>query len=374
MVLRGPRFAGDPILEACAGGTHVMGQGEHALDVLPQERGVVRPHSLAVLRVQSALDELGFSVGPSGLDGRFGPDMAKAVTKFKTARGISPSDPKVGVQTSTRLDDDLFLDPPELDPTFAEYSPFVVDRAVEPFIALALAGALNAPLNSWRKMLGEFALASLNSSRLIGVVTQSRTDDIQPAYAAAAASSQRESKSDTTWFADMTKAKVAPASQPPKSDEVLPTAQMVPFFNQQGLNQTFVMAGDDLVLGRSRIVQSSTGKSVAVGLLDGVAHELTHVRNIELEDAVLAVADSDATAYEDTALAAQKSAAGATPIATAQVFRSFVAEICARHVQWIVRKSWATQRQSSSCHQRRSRSQPTSTSPSCRSCLTSTNT
>jgi hypothetical protein len=43
------------------------------------------------------------------------------VTDFKTARGIMPNDPRVGAQTSRRLDDNLFVEPPELDPAFVHH-------------------------------------------------------------------------------------------------------------------------------------------------------------------------------------------------------------------------------------------------------------
>jgi peptidoglycan hydrolase-like protein with peptidoglycan-binding domain len=89
-------------------------------------------NGLAVMRVQAALIELGDSVGPGGADGAFGADTGAAVTRFKTSHSLDPTDPVVGTGTATALDDDLFFDPPILDPVFAEFSPLVVDHRVEP--------------------------------------------------------------------------------------------------------------------------------------------------------------------------------------------------------------------------------------------------
>lgn len=87
--LRSARFAGDPVLEACVLGTHRM---------MAPERG------RAVLKVQSALIDLGFSVGAAGADGIFGDGTGGAVVAFKVREGLVPSDPVVGVGTMGRLD------------------------------------------------------------------------------------------------------------------------------------------------------------------------------------------------------------------------------------------------------------------------------
>jgi hypothetical protein len=76
MSLRGPRFSGDPILEQCFNGAHRM---------FAPETGI------AVMRVQSALVELGLPVGPRGTDGIFGDDTGAAVTAYKTRKGLMPT-------------------------------------------------------------------------------------------------------------------------------------------------------------------------------------------------------------------------------------------------------------------------------------------
>ncbi|MFF4606219.1 peptidoglycan-binding protein [Streptomyces sp. NPDC001339] len=92
--LRAARFAGDPELEQCLLGQHRMME--------PEE-------SRAVLKVQAALLDLGFELPEFGADGRFGPETGRAVSAFKRAQGITPSDPVVGKKTMARLDE-LFAD------------------------------------------------------------------------------------------------------------------------------------------------------------------------------------------------------------------------------------------------------------------------
>jgi len=87
--LRSPRFAGEPILEQCLAGTHRM---------LSPEKG------RAVMKVQAALLDLGFSLPMFGADAAFGGETGDAVTAFKTDQGIFPNDPVVGQQTMARLD------------------------------------------------------------------------------------------------------------------------------------------------------------------------------------------------------------------------------------------------------------------------------
>src|SRR5690242_106806 len=103
MPLRNPRFSGDPILEACFEGQHRMQQGEVGL---------------AVMRVQAVLMNIGYSVGPGGADGIFGPETGNAVSAYKFDKRVSPNDPVVGPGTMHELDKEFFVDPPEVDPAF----------------------------------------------------------------------------------------------------------------------------------------------------------------------------------------------------------------------------------------------------------------
>ena len=97
MALIAPRFGSDPILTSRKNGTHRM---------LTPEAGP------AVRMVQEALIDLGFAVPPPGADGTFGSGTGAAVVAFKTARGIFPNDPVVGVQTMTALDNECADKPP----------------------------------------------------------------------------------------------------------------------------------------------------------------------------------------------------------------------------------------------------------------------
>lgn len=310
MPLRCPRFSGDPILEACLDGTHRM---------LAPETG------LPVKRVQAALNDLGFSVGQSGADGTFGNDTGTAVSSYKVSKGLAPSDPVVGPGTMQALDDDLFFDPPTLDPTFREFSPSVVAHRVEPFVGLELAafiGAPGPPLNSWRHVIGLFALANLNSGQLLGIVANSRAEDLRAPFLAAAAPVQSGGMSANDFFTQQ--------AGPP-----LGLGTTITFAGQSGATQAFILIDDNVILGRAAITRSSTGQKAPEVPQDTVAHELTHVRNLAIAQALLATADTDNTAYADTALAQAQSATGSP---TARVLREFADEITARYVGWVVRK------------------------------------
>jgi hypothetical protein len=295
------------VLEACLAGEHRMLFGEDGL---------------AVMRVQAALIDLGRSVGPKGADGIFGNDTGAAVSAYKVDKALQPSDPVVGPGTAQALDDDFFFDPPTLDPTFTEFSPAVVEHRLEPFVALVLAALIGAPLTSWRHMLGLFALNNLNSRGLLGIVARSRIEDLRAPFLAIAAPTQRGGVGAEAFF--------NAAATPDDSLGVT-----IPFDAQDGSRRSLIIIKDGVILGREAIVRTSTGARAAVTLQGVVVHELTHARNLANADLLLTTQDTDATVYADTALAQARSATGAQ---TVQVLRSFVEEICARHVHWVVLK------------------------------------
>lgn len=303
MPLRGPRFSGDPVLEDCFAGNHRM---------LAPEDG------LAVKRVQSALIELGKSVGPLGDDGVFGTGTGTAVTEYKTEKGLSPNDPVVGPGTSKALDDDLFVDPPELDPAFGEFAPFVVDHRLEPFVARELIVMLRAPLDSWRHMLAGFTLSSLSSGFLLGIVAMSRGRDLHDAFIAAADPTQPGGVSAENAFTD--------AVAPVPADGVTVT------FRAAGDDRALVLIGDTVILGRARITRASDGTQAPSTLVGTLMHELTHVRNLAGSDALSLTQDTDTSAFADTELAQARSAAGPR---TAEVMRLWVEEMVPRHLEWI---------------------------------------
>ena len=97
MSLTNPRFAGEPVLEACLAGEHRM---------LAPETGP------AVAKVQQALIDLGFAPSLHGADGSFGDETGAAVVAYKSDRAIFPNDPVVGPRTMLSLDAEPDLLPP----------------------------------------------------------------------------------------------------------------------------------------------------------------------------------------------------------------------------------------------------------------------
>lgn len=88
--LTSPRFAGDAVLEACHQDRARLGQGAHGEPVT---------------KVQQALIDLGFDLGPSGADAAYGPMTAAAVRSFKTREALgSEQFGDVGPGTMSRLD------------------------------------------------------------------------------------------------------------------------------------------------------------------------------------------------------------------------------------------------------------------------------
>jgi hypothetical protein len=220
------------------------------------------------------------------------------------------------------LDDDLFFDPPELDPAFKEFSPAVVAHRVEPFVGLELAALIDTPLNSWRHMLGFFALSNLNSGKLLGIVARRRVEDLRAPFLAAAAPVQSNGQSAELFFDASTAL----------GDELATT---IGFDAVDGTRHAFILVKDEVIMGRESIVRRTTGGRAPVTLQGIVVHELTHARNLANQQQLLATPDTDANTYADTALAVARSATGKP---TVQVLRSFVEEMCARHVHWIVRE------------------------------------
>ena len=317
MPLRGPRFSGDPVLEECFAGRHRM---------LAPEQG------LAVKRVQAALMELGLSVGPQRDDGIFGDDTGAAVSAYKASKDppLTPTDPVVGPGTSKALDDDLFFDPPSLDPFFGEFAPFLqedhpedpqnpLQHRLEPFAARELLGMLTAPLDSWRRMLAASALSMLGSGLLLGIVAKSRVIDLRPAFDRIADAEQFGGGSAAQLFDD--------------SFVTSDPAQTVPFLSGGEL-RSFIWIDDSVLLGRGSIEKTEDHTHAPVTLLGALAHELTHARNLAMTQILQDTLDTDTDVYVDTALAQTSSATGGD--ATASVLRRFVNEIVARHVHWIV--------------------------------------
>lgn len=280
MPLRSARLIGDPVLEQCLLGQFRMLNGQR---------------SLSVMRVQAALIDLGFSVGPTGADGIFGADTGAAVTEYKTRKGLIPNDPVVGAGTTQALDDDLFLDPAVLDPAFAEFSPAVVNGRVEQFLALELTRFLQAPFDSWRRMIATSALSMLNSGELMAVVAQSRAFQLRQRFLDVADSVQSDGSTADVFFDDRT-------NSGPLGNSVI--------FTAGGELRSFLVMSDEVIMGRGTIRRRSDGARAPATLSGVLVHELNHARNtvniLTLENTL----DTDTDAYVDTALAQARSATG----------------------------------------------------------------
>jgi len=103
MGLQAHRFANDPTLEACLAGTHRMLAGE--------------PSHAAVRKVQQALIDANFGLPVFGPDGVYGPETADAVSRYKVAHHLSPSDGVVGPGTMAALDAQFQGESQPLPPT-----------------------------------------------------------------------------------------------------------------------------------------------------------------------------------------------------------------------------------------------------------------
>lgn len=298
-----------------------------------QHRMLLNEEGLAVARVQAALAELGFSVGSAGVDGTFGVDTGTAVSLYKASKGLQPTDPVVGVGTMTALDDDFFVDPAFLDPTFAEFTPFVAARRLEPFVAQALARLLAAPLDSWRRMAAQFALDALSADRLAGIVAGSRFGDLEPFIITHAAAVQPDGAIATDWFARERQGFVADDGTPRRFGG---SAVTFSFLGAEGSDIGIIVVSDLLLRGKERITVAATGQSLPVTLDETLIHELTHFRNANLDAGILATSDLDASVYFDPILA--QTLTQTTPRPTAQVLLEFLQESSARHVEWHIRQ------------------------------------
>jgi hypothetical protein len=309
MPLRSARLTGDPFLESCLNGTDRIFAGRDGL---------------TVMRIQSALLDVDLSVGPAGTDGIFGSDTGAAVTTFKTRHGLVPNDPVVGRGTTLALDNELFFDPATLDPVFGEFSPVVVDHRLEQFIARELVSLVSAPLDSWRHMLGRFTADALNSDELLGIAANSRAIDLREPFLTVADPVQEGS----------------PAEQLIDDAIIAERVHGVTVeFSVNGEPRSFILINDEVILGRASTGLAGSTKRAPETLLGTLVHELTHARNLMQSDELGRAEDTDTEVFIDTALAQTRTAL--TGIRTAVGLRSFVEEVVARHVHWIVLRELA---------------------------------
>jgi hypothetical protein len=222
---------------------------------------------------------------------------------------LSPSDPVVGPGTSQALDDDVFVDPPTLDPDFAELAPFVANHAVEPFVGFELTTLISAPLNSQRHDVAQFLLGTLTDGTLIGIVADTRAADV--------ASDPR----------------IPPVTQQHLLQGLGPSAgRTVPFTGTDGVQHVVIEMDELTIRGRRVVVHRPSGRQAPLTLRAVICHEMTHVRNLGL--GMRTTPDTDTTVFLDTNLASSLSSSTGVP--TARSFSQFAAEMNARHVEWII--------------------------------------
>jgi Putative peptidoglycan binding domain len=292
MPLRSARLSGDPVLEQCLAGEHRM--------LAPEE-------NLSVMRVQEALVKLGFAPGTP--DGIFGAATGAAVSAYKQSRALSPSDPVVGPGTSKGLDDEVFFDPPELDPDFPELAPFVAKHVVEPFVGLELTPLVLAPLNSQRHDVAEFLMGTLTGGTLLGMVASTRAADV--------ASDPR--------IPDDTRQHLLAGLGPS-------AGRTVPFTGTDGATHVVILFDEPTIRGRRILVHRPSGRKAPLTLRAAICHEMTHVRNLGL--GLERTPDFNTDVFLDPNLANSLSTSTGTPTATG--FNQFAAEMNARHVEWII--------------------------------------
>ena len=110
-------------------------------------------------------------------------------------------------------------------------------------------------------MAALFALASLSSGQLLGIVARSRVEDLRARFTDFAAPTQSDG---TTAEALFDKFKGANGS-----------GRTVSFDDKDGGRRSYILVKDEVIMGRETIVQSSTGRRAPVTLQGVVIHELT---------------------------------------------------------------------------------------------------
>ena len=94
------------------------------------------------------------------------------------------------------------------------------------------------------------------------------------------------------------------------------------------------LVNDTVILGRAATSLADSDKRAPETLLGTLVHELTHARNLAQSDELGRTAHTDTDVFVDTSLAQTRTAL--TGIPTAAGMRSFVEEVVARHLHWIV--------------------------------------
>jgi hypothetical protein len=174
-------------------------------------------------------------------------------------------------------------------------------------------------------MLGTFALNALNAGKLLGILPQTRAVTIRDRFLAVADPVQKDGATAENFFDNAI---------------ILGDSQgLLVTFLVGGQPRAFIIIADDVLLGRASTVRITNNTRAPESLQGVLVRELTHARNLDNTEALRAIADTDAHSYADTALADRLSAS--TRNQTAAVLCSFVSEMTARHVHWVILKELA---------------------------------
>jgi hypothetical protein len=154
----------------------------------------------------------------------------------------------------------------------------------------------------------------------LGIVAQSRALDLRNRFLSVADSVQLNGLNASDFF----------------DDAIIPRelGNTIGFL-ANGALRSFIIIRDEIILGRAFITRTADGTRAPVTLQGVLVHELTHALNLTNTLALLETLDNDSDVYVDTALAQTLSA---TVGPTTNVLRSYVNEIVARHVHWLVQK------------------------------------
>ena len=270
--------------------------------------------------------DVGLSVGVKGLDGVFGPDTSKAVTAYKTDRGLSPNDPVVGPGTMGRLDAELFFDPPELDPTFREFSPLVVSP-----------GSSRLSASSSPRSSGAAGLVAPRHRHV-------RADG--PEFQGAARDRRREPGRGypAPFLADAAPMQPLPNGTQVNANDFFTNnttefdrrqhGLTVDFAHRSGVTHQFMLVGDDVILGKAATHRPAPPRRArnAAGRPGPRARPRASSRLVE---ALRTSPNNAPDSFVDPGAAAVLS----TPTnPSAGVMATYIDELVADHVEWVVRK------------------------------------
>jgi Putative peptidoglycan binding domain len=296
--LNSPRFQGSDTLNKCLNGLRTMPPQDGALPETDKE---------AVKKIQRALVDLGYLLSFDEVDGTFGNRTSTSVSRFKTDRGISPSNGVVGPKTMKALDNEF---PPGIL-SIGLFTPFVITNRLDGDLAGLLDNLMILATLPWANQTAVFALQELSNQNLAGIVRASRASDLKPHVPP-----EQHSKIDSI-AADF-------LSAAPNTGTIGLTTR----FTQSNLTRSHIIFKDEYV------DRTILGDEKHLGGMLALSHELMHVRNRILANSLQAEPIT-ATNYVDVALA---NTLTSTPGNGATNFTrsTFIEEIGCRQLAWEV--------------------------------------